>query len=48
MVQGGGFTADMTQKPVREPIKNEANNGLKNEKYTIAMARTMALRMRDI
>jgi peptidyl-prolyl cis-trans isomerase B (cyclophilin B) len=40
MVQGGGFTPDMTQKPVREPIKNEANNGLNNDQYTIAMART--------
>lgn len=40
MVQGGGFTADMQQKPVQSPIKNEASNGLKNENYTVAMART--------
>ncbi len=40
MVQGGGFTADMVQKPVRAPIALESNNGLKNDKYTIAMART--------
>jgi cyclophilin family peptidyl-prolyl cis-trans isomerase len=40
MVQGGGFTADMTKKPVHEPIKNEARNGLKNKKGTLAMART--------
>jgi peptidyl-prolyl cis-trans isomerase B (cyclophilin B) len=40
MIQGGGFTSDMEQKKVREPIKNEANNGLKNECGTLAMART--------
>jgi peptidyl-prolyl cis-trans isomerase A (cyclophilin A) len=40
MVQCGGFTADMKQKPTGEPIDNEAKNGLKNKKYTIAMART--------
>ena len=40
MVQGGGFTADMQQKPTNAPIKNEAENGLKNERGTIAMART--------
>jgi peptidyl-prolyl cis-trans isomerase B (cyclophilin B) len=40
MIQGGGFTADMQQKPTRAPIRNEANNGLRNEAYTIAMART--------
>jgi cyclophilin family peptidyl-prolyl cis-trans isomerase len=40
MVQGGGFTKDMQQKPVQAPIKNEAANGLKNEMYTLAMART--------
>lgn len=40
MIQGGGFTPDMKQKPTRAPIKNEANNGLKNDVYTIAMART--------
>ncbi len=40
MIQGGGFTADMEQKPTQAPIKNEADNGLKNTKGTIAMART--------
>ncbi len=40
MIQGGGFTPDGKQKPTREPIKLESNNGLKNEKYTLAMART--------
>ncbi|MDB5947088.1 MAG: peptidylprolyl isomerase [Ramlibacter sp.] len=40
MVQGGGFVADMQQKPVRAPIPLEAGNGLKNEVGTIAMART--------
>ncbi len=40
MIQGGGFTADMSQKPTRDPIKNEAGNGLSNEPYSIAMART--------
>jgi cyclophilin family peptidyl-prolyl cis-trans isomerase len=40
MIQGGGFTKDMKQKPTEAPIKNEAGNGLKNEKYTLAMART--------
>jgi len=40
MVQGGGFTADMVQKPTRAPIALEAANGLKNDAYTIAMART--------
>jgi peptidyl-prolyl cis-trans isomerase B (cyclophilin B) len=40
MIQGGGFERGMKQKPVREPIKNEAANGLKNEAYTVAMART--------
>lgn len=40
MVQGGGFTADMQQKPTKAPIKNEADNGLKNDRGTIAMART--------
>lgn len=41
MIQGGGFDKDMQQKPTHEPIENEANNGLKNNRYTIAMARTM-------
>ena len=40
MVQGGGFTKDMQQKPTLAPIKNEAANGLKNDMYTLAMART--------
>ncbi|MDN3543763.1 MAG: peptidylprolyl isomerase [Roseateles asaccharophilus] len=42
MVQGGGFEAGMNQKPTDAPIQNEANNGLKNDKYTLAMARTNA------
>ena len=40
MIQGGGFDADMNQKPTRDPIKNEADNGLKNERGTLSMART--------
>ncbi len=40
MIQGGGFTKDMQQKPVQAPIKNEGANGLKNMNYTVAMART--------
>ena len=40
MIQGGGFTPDMKQKPTNAPIENEAANGLKNDIYTIAMART--------
>ena len=40
MIQGGGFTPDMQQKATRPPIRNEASNGLKNDAYTIAMART--------
>ena len=43
MIQGGGFTKDMNQKPTREPIRNEAMNGLKNRRGTIAMARTMVV-----
>jgi len=42
MIQGGGMTADMSQKPTDAPIQNEANNGLKNTKYSVAMARTNA------
>jgi len=42
MVQGGGFDAEMSQKPTEAPIQNEANNGVKNAKYTLAMARTNA------
>lgn len=42
MIQGGGFEPGMKQKPTRDPIQNEANNGLKNERGTIAMARTQA------
>ena len=41
MIQGGGFDADMKQKDTRDTIENEANNGLKNDQYTVAMARTM-------
>lgn len=40
MVQGGGFTTDFKQKPTRAPISNEAGNGLKNQRGTLAMART--------
>jgi len=42
MVQGGGFEPGMKQKPTLQPIKNEASNGLKNDAYTVAMARTSA------
>jgi peptidyl-prolyl cis-trans isomerase B (cyclophilin B) len=42
MVQGGGFEPGMKQKPTDAPVENEANNGLKNNKYTVAMARTQA------
>jgi peptidyl-prolyl cis-trans isomerase B (cyclophilin B) len=40
MIQGGGFEPGMKQKPTDAPIRNEANNGLKNRRYTLAMART--------
>ena len=40
MIQGGGFTADMNQKPTQAPIKNEADNGVKNARGTLSMART--------
>lgn len=40
VIQGGGFTEDMQQKPTEAPIKNEADNGLKNERGTLSMART--------
>lgn len=40
MIQGGGFNEQMVQKPANKTVENEANNGLKNDKYTIAMART--------
>ena len=43
MIQGGGFTKDMNQKETRQPIRNEAMNGLKNVRGTIAMARTMVV-----
>jgi cyclophilin family peptidyl-prolyl cis-trans isomerase len=43
MIQGGGFTKDMNQKETRKPIRNEAMNGLKNVRGTIAMARTMVV-----
>lgn len=42
MIQGGGFEPGMKQKPTNEPVENEAKNGLKNDHYTIAMARTSA------
>jgi len=42
MIQGGGFEPGLKQKPTNETIQNEANNGLKNEHYTVAMARTSA------
>ncbi len=41
MIQGGGLNADLSQKKTNDPIKNEADNGLKNDRGTIAMARTM-------
>jgi peptidyl-prolyl cis-trans isomerase A (cyclophilin A) len=40
MIQGGGFTGEMRQKPTRAPVKNEAANGLKNDRGTLSMART--------
>jgi len=43
MIQGGGFQRDMTQKKTKEPVKNEADNGLRNERGTLAMARTMVV-----
>jgi cyclophilin family peptidyl-prolyl cis-trans isomerase len=44
MIQGGGYTPDLTEKPAHAPIQNEATNGLRNVRGTIAMARRMALR----
>ncbi len=41
MIQGGGMTAEMKEKPTGKPIENEADNGLGNDAYTVAMARTM-------
>jgi peptidyl-prolyl cis-trans isomerase A (cyclophilin A) len=43
VLQGGGFTADMKEKTTRPPIKNEAGNGLKNERGTLSMARTQEI-----
>ena len=43
MIQGGGFTSQMRQKPTQPPVKNEAGNGLKNDRGTLAMARTMVV-----
>ena len=43
MIQGGGMDEDMTAKPTREPIKNEADNGVSNKRGTLAMARTMVV-----
>jgi peptidyl-prolyl cis-trans isomerase B (cyclophilin B) len=40
MIQGGGFAPGMKQKPTGAPVENEANNGLRNDRYTVAMART--------
>ena len=40
MIQGGAYSPDMRTKPTRDPVKNEAENGLTNDRYTIAMART--------
>lgn len=40
MIQGGGFSPGMQQAPTRKPVANEAGNGVKNERYTVAMART--------
>src|SRR5205085_7070583 len=40
MIQGGGFAPGMSQKATEAPVENEANNGLKNQEYTVAMART--------
>ena len=42
MIQGGGFEPGMKQKATKAPIRNEASNGLKNDRYTVAMARTSA------
>jgi peptidyl-prolyl cis-trans isomerase B (cyclophilin B) len=42
MIQGGGFDSKMQQKPTEQTVENEAKNGLKNDKYTLAMARTSA------
>jgi len=44
MIQGGGYTADLTEKPTRPPIQNEATNGLRNTRGTLAMARRAQLR----
>jgi len=44
VIQGGGFTADLQEKPTRPPIQNEATNGVSNRRGTVAMARTRALR----
>jgi peptidyl-prolyl cis-trans isomerase A (cyclophilin A) len=43
MIQGGGFTEQMQKKPTQPPIKNEANNGLKNKRGTLSMARTQVV-----
>ena len=48
MIQGGGMTADLTEKRTRAPIKNEASNGLSNERGTVAMARTNCGRQRHV
>lgn len=43
VIQGGGMTADMKEKPTRDPIKNEADNGLRNDRGTLSMARTQVV-----
>ena len=48
MIQGGGFDVDMNQKSTNAPVKNEANNGLKNVNGSIAMARTASLALRRL
>ena len=45
VLQGGGFTADMKEKKTRPPIKNEAGNGLKNERGALSMARTQEINL---
>ena len=47
VLQGGGFTADMKEKKTRPPIKNEAGNGLKNERGALSMARTQEINLFD-
>jgi len=44
VIQGGGYTADLTEKPTRPPVQNEATNGLSNQRGTVSMARTRAIK----